>query len=101
MRKSVGGGASLSAHYDAVARATGKTVKPPELPTPLRYLWNHFAMLHRARGGNGFGPNPLSWSEINAYCQLNRTSLTSWELEALRLLDDAYLMSTVDTQTQE
>ncbi len=62
----------------------------------LRYLWNHFTMLHRARGGNGFAPNPISWSEMLAYVQLTRTAFDPWEVEALRLLDDAYIASMVE-----
>lgn len=91
----------MGAHYEAISRATGKTIKTPELPAALRYLWNHFAMLHRARGGSGFGPNPLSWSEIYAYCQVTRCRFNPWEIEAIRLLDDAFMVSIIDKQSQD
>lgn len=101
MGRSANGGSSVGAHYAAVARATGKVITAPELPAALRYLWNIFAMLHRCRGGNGFGPNPIAWSEVLAYCQLTRLSLTAWELEAIRLLDDAYLSASAEQQPQD
>ena len=91
------GGAALGEHYAAVARATGKEVAPaPVLPAALSYLWNHFAMLHRCRGNNGFGPNPISWSEMQAYCYMTGARLAPWEVEAIRLLDDEFLLSTVE-----
>lgn len=87
----------MADHYAAVARATGAEVAPaPVLPAALAYLWNHFASLHRCRGGNGFGPNPISWSEIKAYCDVTRTALCSWEVEAIRALDDEFLASIIE-----
>lgn len=42
------------------------------------------------RGGNGFGPLPISWSEIEAWARLNRIRPTPGELECLGMLEAAY-----------
>lgn len=70
----------------------------PKLPHDLRYLWVAFIEMHRARQG-GFGPLPISWSDILSYCTLMRMRLDPWEVEALRALDDAYLESVAEQQT--
>ena len=70
----------------------------PKLPTGLGYLWTHFVQLHRGRSGSGFGPNPLSWSDIHGYCCVVQTALAEWEVEAIRLLDEAFLVSLTEAQ---
>lgn len=98
MARSVGG-AALADHYAVVAKQTGKVVEGPPMPAALRYLWNHFVQLDRGRTGNGFGPNPVTWGEIKAYCEVMRVQLDPWEVEALKAVDDAYLASLVDPTT--
>lgn len=79
----------------AVARAKGKAVSQgPKLQPELRPLWWTFLSLHKARGSNGMGLNPISFVEIDAWCRLNRTPLDPWEVDVIRALDDAYLEST-------
>ena len=91
------GGAQMADHYAVVARVTGRNVvQEPKLPMALRYLWNHFATLHAARTGNGFGANPIGWGELKAYCELTCTRLDPWEVHAIRAVDDEYLQSTVN-----
>jgi hypothetical protein len=91
----------MAEHYAAVERATGRKAEHPELPTALRYLWNHFILLHKARGSNGFGPNPLAWSEIRAYCELMQARLDPWEIEAIKVVDDEYLASVVESTSEQ
>lgn len=81
----------MADHYAAVSKATGRKLDEPKLPAALIYLWNHFMQLHRGRTYNGFGANPISWSEFHAYCQVTRTALSPWEVEAIRMLDEVYL----------
>ena len=89
----------MAEHYAVVAKRTGKTLDGPDLPTALRYLWNHFIQLHNGRGGNGFGPNPIAWSEIRAYCDVMRVQLDPWEVEAIKAVDDVFLASSTDSTT--
>lgn len=35
---------------------------------------------------------------MRAYCEMTRTRLCPWEVEAIRLLDDEYLASVVEGQ---
>jgi hypothetical protein len=44
-----------------------------------------------ARSYNGFGPNPISHSEILAWSQLYNARLTGWELSVIRRLDILYM----------
>lgn len=41
-------------------------------------------------GNNGFGPEPLSWQEIEAWSRLTQTSLDAWEALTLRKLSNDY-----------
>lgn len=47
--------------------------------------------MHVARGGNGFGPNALAFSEIEAYQRLMKISFDAEEVELIRVLDALYL----------
>lgn len=63
------------------------------MPEELGYLWNVFVKLGRTRGRGGFGPAPITFSEMRAYCQMTGDDLLPWEVEVIRDLDDAYLSS--------
>lgn len=86
------GSVTVSDHYAALAKK-GKKARPksPELPFEAVHIWNHFVRLSGARTGNGFGANPISFSEMDAYSRLCGWAFDPWEIDAIRLLDDAYL----------
>ena len=65
----------------------------PMLPDALRYVWDWFVDLSNGRGSSGFGPNPLSWPDYDAWCRMMDIRLEKWEFAALRRLDATYLMS--------
>ena len=67
----------------------------PPFPDSLRYLWEWFVQLSDGRGSSGFGPNPLSWPDFDAWSRLMRVTPDVWEVTALRKLDTAYLTSLV------
>jgi hypothetical protein len=56
----------------------------------LQYLWNAFIRLSSRRGSNGFGINPISWSEIDAFVRNSRVNLAPWEVEIIEMLDDLF-----------
>lgn len=93
------GGITQREHLLQVCKQTGKTPEelgfilpePPEPPTEGLHLWHWFLELSGARTSNGFGPNPISWNEIDAFNRLNGLRLTPWEAETLRRMDMAYL----------
>lgn len=41
-------------------------------------------------GNNGFGPEPLTWQEIEAWSRLTQVDLDAWEALTLRKLSDLY-----------
>lgn len=92
------GGAAISDHLASVARQLGKAVtavdaKPPDLPLGARLIWRAFLELHKTRGALGFGPAAISFAEIDAWQRVMHSRLKPWEVEALRAVDDAFLVS--------
>ena len=62
------------------------------LPKSCAHVWSWFTDLHSSRSSNGFGPNPLAYSEIYAYFALQGDiSPEDWELDLLRMFDNAAL----------
>lgn len=57
----------------------------------VRYLWEWFVELHMGRGNSGWGPHPISYSDMAAWAQLMGHALTMFEVSTLRLLDAAYM----------
>lgn len=86
-------GTSIRSHYESVQRQTGITPKElaeiPPMPEALAYLWEWFLQLDGARGGNGFGLNPLSYAEIQAWAQLTRLQPEPWEVSAIKRIDSS------------
>lgn len=84
-------GSSLRSHLESIERQTGRKPKQlaeiPEMPADVGYLWAWFLELDGGRGGNGFGLNPLSYSEIQAWATLMRVKLVPWEVEAIKRID--------------
>jgi len=72
-----------------------------EPPFPLHdgYLFQVFQDLSAARGSNGFGVNPISYSEIQAYRQLTGVKLTYWDVKMLRRIDSIFLAATYKAQS--
>ena len=90
MGRSVGS-AQLSDHYAVLAkRGHIKAPQPPKLPPEVVHIWNTFVQLAAARGGSGFGPQPISYTEIEAFSRVMDMPLAPWEVAAIRALDDAY-----------
>lgn len=60
-------------------------------PDELSYLYEIFHEMNNGRGGNGFGPNSLSYTEIMAYSGLSGIQFEPWEISVVRKLDHAWL----------
>jgi hypothetical protein len=87
-----GDGIALRQHLIAVERNANLRQERLHRPRPeLAYLWDWFMDLSKGRTGNGFGANPLPWTEVQAWCALTRTTLSRVEVRALRLLDGLFL----------
>lgn len=81
-------------HLESVERQTGKrpaSLDGPDLPADATHVWLWFLDLSSTRGSNGFGPNPLAWTEIAAWASLTGIIVRPAEIEALLILDHAWL----------
>lgn len=80
---------------NSVWRQTG--VKPKELqdvvelPESCFQVWKWFIDLHNARGSNGFGVNPINYTEIKAYFDLIDIKPEDWEVTLIKLFDNEAL----------
>lgn len=80
---------------ESVERQTGIRPKEldelKELPEAYYSIWGVFLELNAARGSNGFGVDPLSFTEIYSYCKLYGIDLELHELKMLRRFDNVAL----------
>jgi hypothetical protein len=87
-------GTTVRANLEQVMKVTGRV--PDDLigpPFPDRYahIWNAFLELHTGRSYSSNGPNPLSWSDIEAWDRLFKQNLQDWEIRAIKALDLIWL----------
>lgn len=93
-------GSTVKDQLMSVWRQTG--VKPKELddvvtlPECCYGVWKAFIDLNNARSSSGFGVNPVSYLEIQAYCNLYNTVLDEWELDLIRKFDNVVLQIHAD-----
>lgn len=63
----------------------------PEMPAAGLRVWGIFLHLHATRGSNGFGANPISYQDIEAWSRLRREPVRPFELDIIRALDATWL----------
>jgi hypothetical protein len=68
------------------------------MPLELSYLWDWFQELHIARGGNGWGPNPFSYSDIAAWAGLTGTDIRASEVKTILILDRLWLVAQAESR---
>lgn len=74
-----------------VWRQTG--VKPkeldniPELPSSCEEVWGWFLNLNESRSSSGFGFNPITYSDIDAFFRLKQIVPETWEIDLVKRLD--------------
>lgn len=90
-----GKGNSMRDQLMSAWRQTG--VKPKaldelvEMPSSCFHVWKMFIELNNARGSNGFGVNPISYTEIYSYCKLHAIDIDEWELDLIKEFDKTVL----------
>lgn len=62
-------------------------LRPPPIPAALSHIWGWFAEISAARSGNGGGPNPIAYSEIEAWARLTGRVPEPRDIHAIKLLD--------------
>jgi hypothetical protein len=70
----------------------------PDLPEETAHIWQWYCDLSSARGA-GFSINAIAWTDIWAYFDLKRMRPEPWEVQTIRALDDAFLVSRIDEAT--
>ncbi|HEY4712822.1 MAG TPA: hypothetical protein VIH30_01050 [Aquirhabdus sp.] len=63
----------------------------PDIPESAAHVWHYFIQMNKKRGSNGFGANPLTFTEIRSWCELKKITLEQWELDAIDAIDEAYI----------
>lgn len=63
----------------------------PDLPGCVAHVWAWFCELSAARTSNGWGANPITFPEIDAWARLTRSEPTPWEIGLIRRIDAAIL----------
>lgn len=84
--------------YELLTRFSQKTGKThpdlvfPELDEMAMYIWEWFMELNAQRTSNGFGQNPITFLDIQAWASLTNRFPLAWEVKALRTMDTMWLI---------
>jgi hypothetical protein len=92
-------GATTREHLESIEKRTGqrpKELDEAEIPLEAAHVWAWFCDLHSARSSSGFGPNPISYSEIAAWGKLTGERVRRHEVKLLRQLDTLFLAEAAD-----
>jgi hypothetical protein len=57
----------------------------------MQLIWQYFTQLSNARGSNGYGPNPISYTEIKSWNDLTQSNVSPFEVNIIKRLDIEYL----------
>ena len=71
-----------------------------ELPESMQDVWRYFLDLNRKRGG-GFGPSPLSYSEILAYFTLHKIEYDAMDIYFVDILDNIAMEHYAEQQKKD
>ena len=57
----------------------------------MELVWGYYIDLANARTSNGYGPNPISYTEINSWNDLTGSCVTPFEVKIIKRLDITYI----------
>jgi len=57
----------------------------------IEYLYVYFWDIRNSIGGSGFGPAPISATELKAWSEITGNKLATWEVNILREMDREYM----------
>lgn len=86
-----------------MARQTGRRPKGldgPDMPLELAYLWVWFQELSATRGSNGFGPNAITYTEIDTWARLTDTIIRPPEVRMIMTLDALFRLAVNEASEQ-
>ena len=85
-------------HIEASLAEGSKQVLGPDGEIVADWFWE----LHGARGSSGFGaPEPLRYTEIEAWARLTGVRLNPWGLRLLKMVDGIYLELAAERMRRE
>ncbi len=68
----------------------------PDFPDEYTFAWEAFFDLNQCRSSNGFGVNPISYTEIDAYTRLTGKVLLPYEINGINIIDSCFLKAQND-----
>ena len=100
LRGEVEGNSTASKMIEVNRRASRLPRSEREPPFPLHdaYLFQVFQELNAARSHNGFGYNPLTYTELYAYQAMTGTVLNAWQVKMLMRIDQIFLAASAKAQ---
>ena len=100
---SIEDGKSVREHLTVAWQATGRKppqLNQPELHTLIAYIWGWFTELHACRGSNGYGPSPISYSDMYYWSRLKGIDLRKWEINTICSIDSIYIQKSQKSTKQ-
>jgi len=98
MGRKVKGKSTEAEHLAQVAKQLGKSLDEVEqfnsdalFPDIAAHIWSSFLQLHEGRTYGMSGPNPISYDIIKAWCDLTSITLSPWEIETIKSLDNLWI----------
>ena len=99
------GKSSLKDQLESIKRQGGKIPEEYmnllECPVYFQDLWSYFLQLNNKRSSNGFGVNPINYTEILSLCKLKGILLYPYEIDIIMQLDNICLDQYAKEQKQE
>ena len=98
-------GSSIREQLENVWKQTG--IKPKELENLIELkqsqyeLWSWFLSLHESRSSNGFGVNPITYSDIDSFFKLKQIIPEQWEVDLIKRLDREVLAVYAEKSKQD
>jgi hypothetical protein len=87
-------GVTIREKLESISEKTGKrpdSLDGPEMPDGTEYIWRWFLELSSSRGSNGFGPMPITFSDIHAWMAITGSMPRKDEIDLIREMDRVFL----------
>lgn len=68
-------------------------METPPFPKALTYLWQTYIRLRRRTPVGMSGPQPITWSDIDAFVRRTGHHLAPWEIVMIETIDDIFLQA--------
>lgn len=88
-------GTPLIAHLERVRESTGEEpaflADAPAVPVGCASLWADFLELHSSRGSTGWGPQRITFVDLEAWQRVRGAQLNAWEIDCIIKADNMWL----------